>query len=230
MPKPIPVLVVVMSLLALGAAGCADMRGDPGIAARELVVKARDTVESFRGSPDMGQFQRQLATARGVVVLPSVLRAGFIGGAELGSGVLLARAADGSWGYPAFYTLGSASIGLQIGVEGTRIIMVLRNEKAVAAVIRHQGKLGADLGLTVGVMGKGMEAATTANVGTDIVAFSDSIVGVYGGASLEGSVLARRNDLNAAYYGAGAMPAAIVLERRLANPDADPLRMALAPR
>jgi lipid-binding SYLF domain-containing protein len=166
--------------------------------------------------------------ARGIVVLPSVVKAGFVGAAEVGNGVLLARGADGTWSDPAFYTLGAASVGLQIGIQYTEMVFILKSDRAVRSVIEHQGKLGADLGLSVGLVGAGMEASTTTNLGVDIVALTNSIIGAYGGASFEGAVLARRMDLNTAYYGAGATPQAIVIERTLRNPGADPLKAALA--
>jgi lipid-binding SYLF domain-containing protein len=220
-------LSLAVIALSLGLASCAEFDGDRLDQARQLVARAADTVERFRTHPDLARFTGYMRGARGIVVLPSVVKAGFVGAAELGNGVLLARGADETWSYPAFYTLGAASVGLQIGVQDTEMVLVLRSDRAVRSVIEHQGKLGADLGLTVGLTGAGMEASTTTNLGVDIVALTNAIIGAYGGASLEGAVLARRKDLNAAYYGAGATPQAIVIERTLSNPGADPLRATL---
>jgi lipid-binding SYLF domain-containing protein len=77
------------------------------------------------------------------------------------------------------------------------------------------------------MIGQGAEVSTTANVGVDVLAFSNAKIGLFGGASLEGAVLARRNDLNEAYYGTGATPTAIALEGQYSNPQADALRAAL---
>ena len=222
------VRLVLVLVLSLGLASCAEFGDDRLGQARQLVARAVDTVERFRTDPDLARFSRYMRGARGIVVLPSVVKAGFIGAAELGNGVLLARGADGTWSYPAFYTLGAASVGLQIGVQDTEMVLMLKSDRAVRSVIEHQGKLGADLGLSVGLVGAGLEASTTTNLGVDIVALTNAIFGAYGGASLEGAVLARRKDLNGAYYGAGATPQAIVIERTLKNSGADPLRAALA--
>ena len=157
-----------------------------------------------------------------------MIKAGFIGAGEAGNGVLLVRRGDGTWSDPAFYTLGAASFGLQIGVQGTEVVLILRSAKAIEAVLKHQAKFGADAGLTVGLMGGGMEASTTTNLGADVLAFAHSIAGVFGGVSLEGAALVRRNDLNEAYYGAKASPRAIVLEGRFTHAGADGLRAALA--
>jgi lipid-binding SYLF domain-containing protein len=214
--------------LSVGLAACAEFGDDRLAQARQLVARAADTVEGFRTDPALVRFGGYMRGARGIVVLPSVVKAGFVGAAEVGNGVLLARGADGTWSDPAFYTLGAASVGLQIGIQYTEMVFILKSDRAVRSVIEHQGKLGADLGLSVGLVGAGMEASTTTNLGVDIVALTNSIIGAYGGASFEGAVLARRMDLNTAYYGAGATPQAIVIERTLRNPGADPLKAALA--
>ena len=214
--------------LSVGLASCAEFGDDRLAQARQLVARAADTVEGFRTNPALVRFSGYMRGARGIVVLPSVVKAGFVGAAEVGNGVLLARGADGTWSDPAFYTLGAASVGLQIGIQYTEMVFILKSDRAVRSVIEHQGKLGADLGLSVGLVGAGMEASTTTNLGVDIVALTNSIIGAYGGASFEGAVLARRMDLNTAYYGAGATPQAIVIERTLRNPGANPLKAALA--
>jgi lipid-binding SYLF domain-containing protein len=218
------------AILVLGA--CTELKsefeGDKGAVSRDLVARAEATVKRFKTDPKLAQFNQFLEGARGVVVLPTVLKAGFIGAAEAGNGVLLVRRADDTWSYPAFYTLGAASVGLQAGLQGTEVVLILRNAKAIDAMLRHQAKLGADAGITVGLLGGGMEASTTTNLGADVLAFAHSIAGVFGGVSLEGAVLVRRNDLNAAYYGAPATPRAIVIEGGFSNAGAEALRAALA--
>lgn len=223
-------LPVIIAVLVLGA--CAELGRTSDEAARKIVADAEDTFVRIRNHPDLARLELPgvLAGAKGVVILPSVVKAGFLGAGEAGNGVLLTRGSDGTWSDPAFYTLGAASFGPQAGIQGAEMVMVLRSEGAIDAVIKHQGKLGADAGVTVGVIGVGVEGSTTTNVGADIVVYANSIIGLFGGISVEGSVLARRNDLNAAYYGEGATPEAIVLERSYHNAHADSLKAALAAR
>jgi lipid-binding SYLF domain-containing protein len=216
---------VCILLTILGA--CSTWSPPPGVTARNLIVPSAQTVERFRIHKDLKKFSELLSTARGVVILPRVIKAGFFAGGEGGNGVLLTRASDGTWGYPAFFTLGAASFGLQFGVQDTAIVLILRNEGALQSILKYQGKIGADTGATVGVVGVGLEASTTTNLGADIVAFATSNVGAYLGASLEGAVLAKRRDLNEAFYGEGATPETI-LSGRLKNPEADKLRQVLA--
>lgn len=221
-------LLVVALAAALSSVACDRLRDEPQFSSANLVDRAVETVERMRRVPDLRPFTEMIPTARGVVILPSVTRAGFIGGAEGGNGILLARDASGGWGYPAFYTLAAGSVGLQVGIQNTEIILVIRNDKALNAIVQHQGTLGADAGVTLGFVGIGAEAATTTNLGADVVAFSNSAVGLYVGASLDGAVLVRRKDLNEAFYGAGATARAIALEGRHQNPRADRLRAVLA--
>ncbi len=219
--------VVFALTLVIGA--CSTWSPPPGVTARNLMAPAIKTVEAFRAHKDLEEFRGLLDTARGVVILPQVIKAGFFAGGEAGNGVLLARANDGTWSNPAFFTLGAASFGLQFGIQDTAIVLILRNEGALQSILTYQGKIGADTGATVGVVGVGMEASTTTNFGADIVAFATSNVGAFLGASIEGAVLAKRHDLNEAFYGEGATPESI-LSGAQNNQAADQLRQVLARR
>ena len=219
-------LVALFAALAIG--GCTEMRAPPSDLAKLLTDRAADTVESFRGDKNLSQFADQIRTARAVAILPHVYKAGFILGAEGGNGVLIAKTSPGQWGVPAFYTLASGSVGFQAGLQDVEMLLIIRNEKALQAILKNQGKFGADGGITVGVFGAGMEASTTTAVGADVLAFARSRVGLYGGISLEGAALVRRKDVNEAAYGTGATPQAIVIENRFSYPPADRLRQVLA--
>jgi lipid-binding SYLF domain-containing protein len=222
-----PLSLAAASLVLLFVAACAQTK-PARVEAEALVDRARWTLETFKHSTEQidDKFRQHLADARGVVIFPAAFKGAFVFGAEGGSGVLLARDASGEWGYPAFYTMGSGSFGLQAGAQSSEIILVLRSDKAVRAVVYHQGKLGADLELTLANIGAGVEGSTTSNFGADVVGYAHS-AGVYGGLSLEGAALVRRNDLNQAYYGQGATPQAIVFKRQFTNAHADVLRSAL---
>jgi lipid-binding SYLF domain-containing protein len=163
--------------------------------------------------------------ARGLLIVPELFKAGFIVGAEAGSGVFMVRGSDGTWSAPAFYTLAAGSIGLQIGGQVAEVVFTVMNEGAVEALLRNEIKLGADLSVSVGLIGKGLEASTTTNLSADVFAFSKN-VGAFGGGSLEGAKLFARHKLNEAYYGPGATPRGIVIERSFFNPGSEKLRKA----
>lgn len=216
------------ALLMLAIVGGCASGTSPSTDANALVDASRWTVESFKtGQTDVDQaFRANLKTAQGVVIFPTSTKLAFVIGAEGGSGVLVARNADGTWGYPAFYTMGGPSFGLQGGAMSSETVLVLRSRGAVDAVINNQGKFGGDIQMIAGDFGRGVEASTTTNVGADVVGFSHG-QGLFAGVSLEGSAIVRRNDLNSAYYGKGATAMAIIQDGRYTNAQADPLREVL---
>lgn len=197
--------------------------------AQQIIDASRTTLQKFKASTDapLDQFRALLPKAEGVVILPGVIKGGFIVAAEGGSGVLLAKDASGRWSYPAFYFLAAGSVGLQLGGQASDVVLLVFNTDAVQSIINHQGKLGADLGIVIGTVGAGVEASTTTNIGADVMAFSQG-VGAFAGGSLEAAALVRRSDLNEAYYGQPLMPADIVLGGRAAHSGADALRTELS--
>lgn len=217
------------TLVVTATLGVAAIAARPALAGpeqQEIVDKAKITVDKFRADTDYPEFKNVLARSKGVLVFPSLLKAGFILGAEGGSGVLVARGGTG-WSYPAFYTMGSGSIGLQIGVQDAEVLLAIMSEKGLAQVMKSQFKLGADASIAVGPKGVGVEAATTANLGADIYSYAKTR-GAYGGGSFEGSVIYGRDEWNAAYYGHKIPVQDIVLHSKVSNPGADALRSALA--
>ena len=201
----------------------ADDRAD----AQALVSKAETVFSNFLADPNMGWFRDHAGDARGFLIVPEQIKGGFILGGSGGGGVLLGRSqGSGSWSYPAFYNMGSASIGLQIGGQVSEVVFTVMNEDAVEAVLNTQFKLGADLSVAVGPIGKGVEASTTTALGLDLYAFSRT-AGLYGGGAFEGAAILRRESLNTEYYGADVGPRQIVIDRKFSNPQADKLRRAL---
>ncbi len=217
----------LIGLTALGAmlalpARSADAASEP----QELVEKARMTAERLLSHPEFSLLRGWMRGAKGVLIVPSLLKAGFLIGGEGGSGVLLSRDPAKGWSDPAFYTLGAGSIGPQIGIQDSQVLFVIMTVKGLEAMIEKHVKLGIDASIAAGPEGGGVEGATTAGLGADIFSFSMTR-GVFAGASFEGSVAVERNDWNRSYYGAGATPWAIVIERKFTNAGAAGLRKAL---
>ncbi len=191
-----------------------------------LVDKAKLSVESVLRDPNFGAARTQLKKARGIMVIPQLLKAGFVIGGEGGFGVLLSRDAQGRWSAPSFVSVAGASFGLQIGVESKEALFIVMTDKGMASLLSAQAKLGADASVTAGPVGAGVEAATTGSPAADILAFSKS-QGLFGGAAVEGSVIQPKDDFNHAYYGRAVTPKQILVDRTVTNPGADGLRGAL---
>ncbi|MDW8445590.1 MAG: lipid-binding SYLF domain-containing protein [Acetobacteraceae bacterium] len=191
-----------------------------------LVDRATLTVNELLGGQHGEDSRRVLRRSRAVLIFPRVFRGGFIIGGEGGSGVLVARDAGGSWSAPAFYGLGGASLGLQIGIQDAQVIIFIMSDRALRAVLQSQFKFGADASLAVATIGAGIAGGTTAALNADFVSMSRAR-GLYAGISLEGSILARRNEDNEAYYGRPVSAEQIVVTMEVHNPGADNLRAAL---
>ncbi len=194
---------------------------------QSLVDSCLATAQKILSGPDFPDAAKQMTTARGVLIIPELVQGGFIGGAAGGRGVLMGRQSPNNWSYPAFYGMGSGSVGLQVGGKVSEIVFIIRTEKGLQAILDHKFKVGAEAGVTLVAVGAGLEGASTAAGGADIVAFANS-QGLFAGVSLEGSYIDADNDWNALYYGGGANAKTIISEQRFTNPGAEPIRQYLA--
>lgn len=203
-------------LAVLAAFGCllaAAAVADDVLDARHVMEEAAITVERVR------QEQKNTATmddllrkSKGVLVIPSYYKAGFIVGGSYGDGVLLKRQGETSFGDPAFYRMTAGSIGLQAGMQSAEIVFMILTDKGLEAVLNDEFKIGANVGISVGSLGAGAEAATTTHVGNDIVAYSVN-AGLFAGGSLEGAIIKPRKDWNAAVYGVGNDDPRVIVQR-----------------
>ena len=219
--------LVLLLVATLAMNGCTTSV-PPHTEAEAIVERAGTTIDILkrRDAEPGPTFRSNLRNARGILIFPDVFKAAVGIGGQGGSGILLVRDSRGRWSYPAFYTLGGGSVGFQLGATSAQLVFILRSEGAVRAVIRDQFALGGDVQWTAGSLGSGYTAATTTSVGADIVGFAVA-EGLFAGFALQGGSVGRRNDLNTAYYARKVTPAEIVLENRVFNLHADPLRQAL---
>jgi len=219
-------VVALAATLALGLGG-GPARADDASDARQLVEKAKLTVEQFQTDENMGALRDLAKKAKGMLIMPQMLRGAFIVGGSGGSGVLVARDAKANqWRGPAFYTLGGASFGFQVGADAAEVVILAMTERGVTKLLSPQVKLGADISVAAGPVGGGA-AAGTAGLSADLLAFSIS-KGLYGGFSVDGSVAGVREALNHAYYGKPVTPADILIKGTVKNKHANGLIGAVA--
>jgi SH3 domain-containing YSC84-like protein 1 len=217
------IAVTATMTLLLGPPAWADDAMD----ARQLVEKAKLTVEQFQRDSNMGSLRDLAKKAKGMLILPQMIRAAFILGGSGGSGVLVARDEKaGQWRGPAFYTLGGASFGFQAGADAAEVIILAMTERGVTKLLSPQVKLGADISVAAGPVGGGA-AAATAGLSADLISYSMA-KGLYGGFSVDGSVAGVREALNHAYYGKPVSPTDILIKGAVKNPQAAPLIGAVA--
>ena len=216
-------LMVAVAALALAVPQLAKAAAE-----QEVVNDAAVAVQSLTTSSGVAANARDLlGRARGVMIIPTLVKGGFIFGGQGGTGVLLSRDPQtGAWSYPAFYTMGAGSFGLQIGVQVSKIMLIIMNDRALNAVMEHEFKLGAEAGIAVATLGGGAEFSTTAAGGADIYALAES-QGLFGGVAIQGGIVKPEADNDHAYYGPNVTAQDIVVRRTAKNPGAETLRTAL---
>jgi lipid-binding SYLF domain-containing protein len=220
------ILTIIAAALALAAPQLASAQVSNEQAAVDRAMAAVEALRTGPGAPpNMGEL---LHKARGIMIFPELVKAGFIFGAQGGSGVLLSRdPATNTWSYPAFYVFGAGSFGLQAGIQMSKIVFIIMNDRALNALMADEFKVGAEAGIAIVTIGAGAEASTTSAAGGDIYAFAQAM-GLFGGIALQGGIIKPRVAYDHDYYGPTVRAEDIVFAQTAKNPGADPLREALA--
>jgi lipid-binding SYLF domain-containing protein len=206
----VAVLVACVALVGTGRAAAQSEE-------QTLVNKAEATMSRFLRDPDMTWLQDNIGRAKAVLIAPEVGKAGFIIGGSGGRAVLVAKE-GGKWAGPAFYTLATASVGLQAGVSVSETVTLVMTDKGLNALMAPSVRLGGDASIAAGPVGAGAKSDLVA----DFVTFSRS-KGVYGGLNLDGTVVTIADKFNRAYYGKAASPTDILVRHAVSNRQAGKL-------
>ncbi len=194
---------------------------EDSVEAQALVDRARGTFDIFMADPGMTWLHDHLQEARGILIVPQMLKGAFIFGASGGSGVLLVRDdKTRTWSEPAFYNIGSVSFGLQIGASAAEVVMLVMTERGVDALLSTRIKLGGDVSAAIGPVGAG---AAAKGITADIVSFAKA-KGAYLGLSVEGAIIDTADSTNSSYYGKSVTPADILVKHEVKNPGTAGLR------
>jgi lipid-binding SYLF domain-containing protein len=221
--KSVVLLTVLGLILCMAPLVLAEEMSD--VEARGLVDKSRITVESFIADKDMAWFREHMKDSKGLLIIPELLKGGFILGGSGGSAVLVVRdEKTGKWSEPAFYTMGSVTFGLQIGGEKAEVIMLVNSVKGIESLYTSSVKLGAGASIAAGPVGAG--AGAKANLNADFLSFART-KGAYAGLSLEGAVIAIRDSWNKAYYGKEVRPVDILVTKKVSNKYSERLQSVL---
>ena len=200
------IVVLIAGLFLAPVPGRADDAND----ARAVVDQAEVTLKNFLSDPDMKWFAAHLENAKGIYIIPKLLKGALIFGVEGGNGLVLARdEQSGAWSEPVFYETSAASFGLQAGAQTSEAIVLIMTQKGVDSLLANKLTLGADGSVAIGP--KGMGADT--NIKADFVTFTRA-KGLYAGVSFDGASIRTRDDLNAAYFGENVRPADIIIAHK----------------
>ena len=212
-------LTVAILILAFTAAG---------FARESQLEKATNVLNEIMRTPDRGIPHDLFDRAVCVGIVPSQLKAAFGVGATYGRGVLVCRSGgNGPWGAPSMFTLGAGSFGFQIGGEATDVVFMVMNPEGAKKLIRDSVKLGGDLSVTAGPVGRTAEGATDAELHAAILSYSRTR-GLFAGVSLEGAVMKQDRSDNRDLYGRKVSAKEILIDGAVpAPPAAEPLDAAL---
>lgn len=202
-------ILIVAVLVAMSSCRSA---GEFGTEPEQMVDRARMSFQSMMTDNQYPGLVDLATRAKAIIIVPNLLRAAFFFGGRGGNAIMLVRNEDGKWSPPAFYTLGGISWGLQIGGQTSELVLAVMTEKGLNAIINREVTLGADAGVAVGELGKGVNASTGMDTKADMYAFARS-EGLFVGVSLEGSVIAPRETWNQQLYGQEATPESILIDR-----------------
>lgn len=194
------------------------------------LVRAQNAVRvlnEIEQAPDKSIPSDLLRDAKAVAVIPDVLKVGFVFGGRRGEGLISVKSPDGTWSNPSFISFGGGSVGFQIGVSKTDVVLVFRTQRGVDSIVNGKFTIGADASAAAGPVGRTASAATDQQLKAEIYSYSRAR-GLFAGVALDGSVLKIDYDANAAVYGAGITPRRI-FEGGVGNvpPDVTKFRDAL---
>jgi lipid-binding SYLF domain-containing protein len=170
----------------------------PAADSSSLIKDSVRVLKEMESENDVKDMAHVLRDAHAVAFVPSMVKAGLILGGEYGEGLILRKEGD-KWYGPSFYNLGGGSVGLQIGVQKTAFVLVVNNKAGVDAFLRSKTKLGADVAVAAGPVGRRGDAATDAQMKASIYSYSMA-KGLFAGVSLDGSVLSISVKRNKEYW------------------------------
>jgi lipid-binding SYLF domain-containing protein len=187
----------------------------PAFAGQKEDDRARNAVRVLREIqkiPESSIPDKLLDEGRAVIVIPDTVKAGFVVGGRRGHGLMSVKNPDGTWSQPVFIKLTGGSIGFQVGVESSDVVLVFRNDRNLNNIVNGKFTLGADAGVAAGPVGRNAAAATDGQLKAEIWSWSRAR-GLFAGVALDGAVLQIDRAANAAIYGTNATPRAIFESR-----------------
>ena len=187
--------VLLSMLMSLGSMAWATAKED----SVERLQNAANVLKEIMDAPDKGIPEEVLDNAKCIVVVPHLIKAGFIVGGKHGRGVASCRTATG-WSAPAFISVGGGSWGLQIGAEGIDLVMLVMNDKGLQHLLASKFQISGEGSAAAGPVGRHASAGTDWKMNAELLTYSRS-KGAFAGLTLEGAVVEQDADSTEAIYG-----------------------------
>ncbi len=184
---------------------------------RDRAQKAAVAFQEVMSAPDQGIPQELLDRAHCVAVFPSVKKGGFIVGGQFGKGLISCRRAQGSWGSPAYFTIGGGSFGLQIGGQAVDLVLLVMNKSGVDGLLQDKFEIGAGAGVSAGPVGRNTHVSTDALLKSQILSYSRSR-GLFAGLELKGAVIMQDTSAHKDIYGQELSAREIIVDGKVRTP------------
>ncbi len=185
-----------------------------------IVDSASQVLNEFMSIPNRNIPQALVVRAQGVVIVPSAVKVGLIAGVRRGKGVVVVRDDRGGWRPPTFVTMTGGSVGWQVGVQATDVILVFTTRRSIQGLLRGKFTIGVDAAAAAGPVGRQASAATDGRLQAEIYSYSRSR-GLFAGVSVDGAVLQNDATSNQLFYRpAGLMPDGTPLQANAKMPAA----------
>jgi SH3 domain-containing YSC84-like protein 1 len=189
----------VIVFLLMGCLGSFAWASEQKKDVSDRLQMATDVLSQMTSAPDKGIPEEVLDSAKCIAVVPHLIKGGFVFGGKHGRGMATCRTADG-WSAPAFISVGGGSAGLQIGVEGVDLIMLIMNEKGMQQLLSSKFQISGEGSAAAGPVGRHASAGTDWKMDTQMLTYSRS-KGVFAGLTLEGAVVQQDTDSTISVYG-----------------------------
>jgi SH3 domain-containing YSC84-like protein 1 len=199
-------LMLLTVLLSLASLGWSESKLE---SSTDRLDNAGRVLQEIMAAPDSGIPEEVLEHAKCVAVVPNMIKGGFVFGGQNGRGVATCRTAKG-WSAPAFFVITGGSWGLQIGVEGVDLVMIIQNEKGMQRLLASKFQLGADASAAAGPVGRHASAETNWKLETEILTYSRA-KGAFAGLTVNGAAVRRDDDAMRAIYGRNVTTRSVLL-------------------
>lgn len=198
-PLAYPAIVLIL-LAGLAVMDVQPVRAENTKDVEKRLANSIEVLSEIINIPEGGIPNSLLRKCQGLVIVPHLIKGGFIVGGQHGKGIVVHRLPGGRWSAPGFVDITGGSIGFQIGGEATDLVMVVNSEKGFQALLSSNFKFGANASAAAGPVGRDAAAGTDAKLSADIFTYSRS-KGAFAGVSLEGAGCSTDDSANKAFYG-----------------------------
>ncbi len=211
--------LIIVAMISISSAAFA-------LTPQERITSSINAVQEISDQEDVETMAYLVKNSHGVVIIPNFYKAAIGVGGSYGEGLVLRHnPATNRWYGPSFMNITGASYGLQIGVQSTALLLVITNEAGMKHFYGDTVKLGANVDVAAGPVGRSAGAATDINLKASIYSYSIS-KGLFAGLSLGGSVMSTDVEANNSFWGS-KYNSRTILKKRATSNSVKPLLAAL---